>query len=133
MSRSLICIDDDYRDANDLGSPSRKGFLVPEETSIGDSSSGKTASDRYEVVVTKGPALARGLRWVGTLIWGIVSQGDVVHPGGDTIIVRDRRSTEPVATFVQSFGGGIDMAAHLKNELSTLTIEEFEVRWLTES
>jgi len=45
-------------------------------------------------------------------------------------MVEDRLSGETIATFVQEFGGGIDMAAHLTNELAARTADEFALEWL---
>ena len=92
------------------------------------------ASQRYEIVVTSAPIPERWLRWLGFLIIGIVTLGAAaVIPGGQRIRVKDRASGATVATLKQGFGNDDDVAAHLKGQLATLSVEEFENEWVERS
>ena len=68
------------------------------------------AVHRYELVAARAPAVERGLRFFGSLVWGFATAGGDVNPGGGRVLIRDRTSGSTVATFVQGWGDSLDMA-----------------------
>jgi len=48
------------------------------------------AIHRYELVVAGAPAVERGLRLFGSLVWGFATAGGEMNPGGGRVLVRDR-------------------------------------------
>ena len=88
------------------------------------------ASEKYEVIVESAPQPEKALRWIGFLVAGVISQGTGFNPGGQRISFTNRATGETVETFKQGFGDDSDMVGHLKGELATLSIAEFEAKWV---
>lgn len=76
--------------------------------------------------------LELGLRSLGVLIAGVLSQGEGFRPGGERTNVKERGSGTTVLWFTRGFGDGTsDMTGHLTDQLTTLSVEEFERKWLS--
>lgn len=92
------------------------------------------AGEKYEIVVKNAPQPEKALRWVGSLITGVVSQGAWgAIPGGQRISVKERTTGETVETFKQGFGNDHDVAGNLMGELTKLSVAEFEDKWVKKS
>lgn len=103
---------------------------------VSDAAAGSNRRDdranvKYEVVVSSAPILERGVRALGTLAIGLVTQGDVgLIPGGQRVRVKVRPNGVTVAKFKQRFGDDDDWEARLNGELKSLSVDEFERKWI---
>lgn len=88
------------------------------------------AGEKYEIVVKSAPRLEWGLRCFAALVAEVVVAGGELVPGGERISVRERGSGETVAKFKQQFGSDGESAHKIKGHLRTLTVDEFEDKWI---
>ena len=104
---------------------------VSEETSPDGPWPDDRAIHRYELVVARAPAVEKGLRWIGVLVVNLAVQDNIVVPGGDRVLIKDRASGSTVATFKQAWGDNFDWATHLSEQLTSLPTDQFERQWLS--
>jgi hypothetical protein len=71
------------------------------------------------------------LRWIGVLVVNLAVQDNIVVPGGDRVLIKDRASGSTVAAFKQAWGDNFDWATHLSEQLTSLPIDQFERQWLS--
>ena len=83
----------------------------------------------YEIVTTQASRLERGIRWVRTIVIGLLFQ-DVYRSGGARVQVRNRATGEIAATFTQGSGDAYDVAADLQERLTTMSVGDFQRDWL---
>ena len=89
------------------------------------------AIHRYELVVARAPAVEKGLRWIGVLVVNLAVQDNIVVPGGDRVLIKDRARGSTAATFKQAWGDNFDWATHLSEQLASLPTDQFERQWLS--
>lgn len=103
---------------------------MAEEATRESSGPSDRAREKYEIVVASAPLFEQALRWFGFLIYGLVTQGDGIMPGGQRIRIKDRGSEAIVDEFTQGFGSSDDVASRLHRQLDTLSVDEFEHEYL---